>query len=128
MLIYLGKLKDVMNIILFKKRGLKESFDKILQKQFLQDKKTGFQTPIKIWIKSYFKNSKNYLLNYMLDIKNCSINISYVEFRYSRKKIIAYIVCLIIPFLAISIFFADLIVSSYLYFFYLFNEKNYYFP
>ena len=68
----LRQLKDVMNSYssLQNKESLKESFDKILPKQLLQDKKTGFQTPIKIWIKSYLKtNPKNYLLNYMLDIR-----------------------------------------------------------
>ena len=60
----MSKLKDVMNSYssLQNKQSLKVSFDKILPSQFLQDKKTGFQTPIKIWIKSYFKtNPKNYL-------------------------------------------------------------------
>ena len=69
----LSKLKDIMNSYSsFKdKESLKETFDKILPKQFLQSKKTGFQTPLKIWIESYFKkNSKNYILNYMLDIRN----------------------------------------------------------
>ena len=69
----LSKLKDIMNNYssLKNKEILKLSFDSILPKEFLQKKKTGFQTPIKIWIESYFqKNSKNYLLNYMLDIRN----------------------------------------------------------
>ena len=68
----LSKLKDLMNSYssLQSKEILKKSFDKILPTQFLQDKKTGFHTPIKIWIKSYFKtNPKNYLHNYMLDIR-----------------------------------------------------------
>lgn len=68
----LSKLKDIMNNYSHSenKQCLKETFDKILPKQLLQSKKTGFQTPIKIWIESYFqKNSKNYLLNHMLDIR-----------------------------------------------------------
>ena len=41
-----------------------------------------------------------------------------------EKKIIVYIVCSIIPFLAISIFFADLIVSSLSIFFFIYLMKK----
>ena len=46
----LSKLKDIMNSYstLENKDNLKETFDKILPKNFLQSKKTGFQTPLKI--------------------------------------------------------------------------------
>ena len=69
----LSRLKNIMiNYASYQnKDSLKLSFDSILPKEFLQKKKTGFQTPIKIWIESYFKKtSKNYIINYMLDIRN----------------------------------------------------------
>lgn len=56
------------------KEILKKLFDSILLKEFLQKRKTGFHTPVKHWIENYLKknekNSKNYLHNYMLDIRD----------------------------------------------------------
>ena len=72
----LDKLKDIMNnySVFDNKDLLKTSFKTILPSEFLQKKKTGFQTPIKKWLKSNLKNnnysSKNYLFNYMLDIRD----------------------------------------------------------
>jgi len=72
----LSKLKDLMNTYSFyvDKEILKKSFDSILPKEFLQKRKTEFHAPFKHLIKSYLnkneKNSKNYLHNYILDIRD----------------------------------------------------------
>ena len=72
----LSKLKHLMNTYssFHNKEILKKSFDAILPKELLQKRKTGFHTPVKNWIKSNSrknkKNSKNYIHNYMLDIKD----------------------------------------------------------
>jgi asparagine synthase (glutamine-hydrolysing) len=72
----LSKLKNLMNAYssLHDKEILKKSFGTILPKEFLQKKKTGFHIPIKSWTENYLKknekNSKNYLHNYMLDIRD----------------------------------------------------------
>ena len=72
----LKSLKDAMYSYSFlqNKEILKTTFKEILPKEYLQRKKIGFQTPIKIWIKDNLKiknkTSKNYLQNYMLDIKD----------------------------------------------------------
>lgn len=72
----LSRLKNLMNAYSSShdKEILKKSFNTILPKEFLQKRKTGFHTPIKNWIGSYLKknkkNSKNYLHNYMLDIRD----------------------------------------------------------
>ena len=52
-----------------------------------------------------------------------------LSFKILEKKIIAYLVCSIVPFLAISIFFADLIVStlSIFFFIYLIKQNSFFF-
>lgn len=56
------------------KEVLKLLFESILPKEVFSKKKVGFQTPIKKWYQSYFKENKNissnYIHSYMDDIRN----------------------------------------------------------
>lgn len=75
------KLKDLMNSYSSyeNKEIVKLSFNSILPKEAMQNKKIGFQTPINKWYENYSKiknlSSKSYIYDYMSDIEKSFKNL-----------------------------------------------------
>ena len=71
----INNLKNIMKSysIYDNKEFIKLIFNSILPKEVINKKKVGFQTPIIKWYKEYYKDknksSKNYIYNFMGDIK-----------------------------------------------------------
>ena len=71
----INNLKNIMKSysIYDNKEFIKLIFNSILPKEVINKKKIGFQTPIIKWYKEYYKeknkSSKNYIYNFMGDIK-----------------------------------------------------------